>query len=501
MLNLTERGWSFLLFFSLAAQATVAFSNERCQSGKKPPSCRTEKASEDTPEEKQFERAGPPRAPLFHNLRFQEDWSWLREETDRDAYHSLKFIPLSQDGRHYLSLGGELRGRSEFWSGFGFGSRRPDADTFGLLRTRLHGDLQLGGPVRVFVEGKSALAAGRQLPGGFRTLDVDAVDVQNAFVDFHIPAGGDRRLTVRTGRQELQFGRQRLVSPLDWANTRPRIFDGFRASVRGSDWQADGFWTRQVRVRKYSFNTRDSGVDFYGLYAVAPSVLASSSLEFYWLGLDRTVGASSERRHTTGGRLGGRLGQSPWDIDVEGAYQFGSFSGGEGPTGIRAYMLAWQLGYNLAKNGRPRFTVGLDYASGDRDPTDRRQRTFDPLFPLGHAYLGYIDAVGRRNVFALSQGLSYSPVMRLKLDLDGHFFWLAKRGDALYDAGGQVLRAGDPSAPRRTGTEIDLTGSFRLDRRLTATSGYSRFFAGPFLKATGAARDANFGYLALQFLW
>lgn len=490
-----------LLLILLGGVQSEGFAGGRADSGEGSSSSCAQEASEEARKKTDSVQNPSLRAPAFQNLRFEEDWSGLREETDRDAYHSLKFIPLSKDGRHYLSLGGELRGRSEFWSGFGFGSRRPDEDTFGLLRTRLHGDLQLGGPVRIFVEGKSALAAGRQLPGGLRTLDVDAVDVQNAFVDFNLPAGGDRRLTVRTGRQELQFGRQRLVSPLDWANTRPRIFDGFRASVRGSDWQADGFWTRQVRVRKYSFNTRDSGVDFYGLYAVAPSVLASSSLEFYWLGRDRTVGASSERRHTTGGRLGGRLGQSPWDIDVEGAYQFGSFSGGEGPTGIRAYMLAWQLGYNLSKKGRPRFTVGLDYASGDRDPTDRRKRTFDPLFPLGHAYLGYIDAVGRRNVFALSQGLSYSPVMRLKLDLDAHIFWLAKRGDALYDAGGQVLRAGDPSAPRRTGTEIDLTGSFRLDRRLTATSGYSRFFAGPFLKATGAARDANFGYLALQFLW
>lgn len=498
MLSVALRIFALALFVT---QPVGAFTGERRPSEKDRSSSRVQEACEEAQEENEPERPERPRVPVFHNLRFQEDWSWLREETDRDAYHSLKFIPLSKDGRHYLSMGGELRGRSEFWSGFGFGSRSPDTDAFGLLRTRLHGDLHFGDPVRLFVEGKSALAAGRKLPGGIRTADVDSVDVQNAFADITFAAGNDRRLTIRTGRQELQFGKQRLVSPLDWANSRPRIFDGIKASIRGPGWQVDGFWTRQVRIRKYSLNTRDSGVDFYGLYAVVPSHFASTILEFYWLGLDRTAGASSERRGTAGGRLGGRLGQSPWDMDLEAAYQFGSVSGSEDRTEIRAYMLAWQLGRNITSKGRPRFTLGLDFASGDDDPTDRRKRTFDPLFPLGHAYLGYIDAVGRRNVFALNQGLSYSPVGRLKLDLEGHFFWLAKKGDALYDAAGQVLRAGNPSAPRRTGTEIDLTGSFRLDRRLTFTSGCSRFFAGPFIKATGPAQDINFGYLTLQYLW
>jgi hypothetical protein len=463
-------------------------------------SCAQE-ASEEAPKKADPVRAPSPRTIAFQNLRFQEDWSWLREVADKDEYQSLKFLPLSRDGRRYLSLGGELRGRSEFWSGFGFGSRSPDADTFGLFRARLHGDLHLGNPVRVFVEGKSALADGRELPGGLRTSDVDAIDVQNAFLDLNFAAGNDRRLTIRTGRQELQFGKQRLVSPLNWANARPRIFDGFRGSFGASGWRVDGFWTRQVRIRKYAFNTRDSGVDFYGLYLAAPPHFGWTALELYWLGRDRSAAAAEERRHTAGGRIEGRLGRSLWDYDLEGAYQFGSVSSEGGRLGIDAAMIAFQLGRHLPTKGRPRLTFGLDYASGGEDSGERRIRTFDPLFPLGHSYLGYIDAVGRRNVIAVSQGLAFWPLDRLKLDLDGHFFWLARKGGALYDAGGQILRAGDPSAPRRTGTEIDLTGSFRLQPGVTLTSGYSRFFAGPFLEATGPARDANFGYLMIQYLW
>ncbi len=68
-------------------------------------------------------------------------------------------------------------------------------------------------------------------------------------------------------RQELQYGRQRLVSPLDWANSR-RTFDVARASVRHGSWNIDGFWGMLVPVRKYEFNTSRRGdTDFYGVYS------------------------------------------------------------------------------------------------------------------------------------------------------------------------------------------------------------------------------------------
>jgi hypothetical protein len=49
----------------------------------------------------------------------------------------------------------------------------------------------------------------------------------------------------RTGRQELLLGAERLVSPLDWANTR-RTFDGYRATFKGSQNAVDLFFTNPV---------------------------------------------------------------------------------------------------------------------------------------------------------------------------------------------------------------------------------------------------------------
>ena len=84
-------------------------------------------------------------------------------------------------------------------------------------------------------------------------LDVDHLDVQNAFVDLNLPLGDDADLTLRGGRQELLFGAQRLVSPLDWANTR-RTFDGASAILSMGDWKHTLFWTHPVLIDNDSKN-------------------------------------------------------------------------------------------------------------------------------------------------------------------------------------------------------------------------------------------------------
>ena len=59
---------------------------------------------------------------------------------------------------------------------------------------------------------------------------------------------------MRLGRQELGFGRQRLVSPLDWANAR-RTFDGLTLEWLGEDWHTTGFVNRPVKVRAADWNS------------------------------------------------------------------------------------------------------------------------------------------------------------------------------------------------------------------------------------------------------
>jgi len=85
-----------------------------------------------------------------------------------------------------------------------------------------------------------------------------------------VPLGAGDSLTVRTGRQELAFGSQRLVSLRDAPNLR-RTFDGARTTLRWNGWQLDAFATRPVRLKTGVFDDDpDPHAKFWGLYGVAP---------------------------------------------------------------------------------------------------------------------------------------------------------------------------------------------------------------------------------------
>lgn len=75
----------------------------------------------------------------------------------------------------------------------------------------------------------------------------------------------------------------------------------------------------------------------------------------------------------------------------------------------------------------------------------------------------------------------------------------AEDADALYNAGGGVVRAGDTNASSDIGNEIDLTFSYKFTTRLTGSLGYSHFFAGDFLADTGPDDDIDFAYAQIFF--
>ena len=241
-------------------------------------------------------------------------------------------------------------------------------DVFGLSRVRLHADLYVGPHFRFFAEGKSALATTRNLPGGQRTLEVDSIELHNAIADLRFSTANDGKVTFRLGRQEMQFGKQRLVSPLDWSNTRPRTFDAARAIVQAGPWRLDGFWGRQVRVRKYAPNPNTPANTFFGTYLSGKFTNTSPVVDLYWLGLKRPDN-QDEERHTMGGRVSGNAIRA-LDYDIEGAYQ----TGDKKPQEVRAWMFASQVGWSLQSVPRsPRVFLGFDYASGDKDPNDARR--------------------------------------------------------------------------------------------------------------------------------
>ncbi len=393
-----------------------------------------------------------------------------------------------------VSLAAELRLRVESWSNFGF--ERNQDDVFLLGRLLFGTDLRLGDHVRVYVQARSSLSTEINLPGR-PPIDVDDLGLQNAFLDVILPLGVEARLTARGGRQELLFGAQRLVSPLDWANTK-RTFDGGRAILDAKGLQVQGYWARRVKVRKSDFNKSDDEMDFFGVYATHASATGSLGLDVYWLALVRDSAAfngtsGKESRHTLGGRISGAPTGTSFEYDVEAGLQFGTL----GEETISAFMVGSILTYKFGPApALPWLLAGFDVGSGDSSEGGS-VGTFNQLFPLGHAYLGYADVVGRQNVIGPSVGVGIEPIKGLVIALRGYHFWRASLNDALYNAGGAAVRAAGDSGSRTVGDELDVTTTYRFAKYFLGQVGYSRFFAGPFIEDTGPSEDISFLYASL----
>ena len=456
----------------------------------------------------QTKPAAPPAAPpAYTPVRWNEDYSFLQSAPDADRWDPIKYIPLNDEGDWYLSLGGQARYRYEWFDNFNFGAPgAQDDDGYHLGRFLGHVDAHFGPNVRGFVQVIAAGADGRE-PGERPGLDENDFDFHQAFVDVKVPLA-DKTLTLRGGRQNLLYGAQRLISPLDWTNTR-RTFDGGKASLALSKTHTlDAFWVNPVVVDEGPIDESNDD-DFAGVYDTVglPDVLkgAGSKLELYALYLDKesatfAQGTGAEERYTVGGRF--YTNPKPWDFDVEAAYQFGEFEEGD----ISAWMFATEAGYTFAEHAwTPRVYLGFDVASGDDDPTDGDLETFNQLFPLGHAYHGYIDVVGRQNVIDLHPGVELTlakekrNLKKLSLRADYHLFWRYSDEDALYGVGNGIQRADGGSDAGFIGSELDLLLNWQIDRHTAAYFGYSHFFAGDFIDESGPGEDIDFLYAAITY--
>lgn len=447
----------------------------------------------------QEERASPPK---YQFLRQNEDWSSFRAK-EGDWLARLKHLDLTDDGSVWLSMGGRVDARFESWDGFGFGAQPSNQDSFTVSRALVHADVHFGDRARFFVEGKTAQATDRNLPGGRRASDMDTAEVLQAFADYTIQLGGDQSLRLRAGRMMLLYGTQRLIGPLPWANVL-RAWDGVAVQLRTGRWSIDGFATQFVPVRKTKYNKPNDDLQLYGIYATRAPSEGGRGYDVYLLGNTRpskSLGVNGingttgdERRHTIGARTWGPLGDH-FDGEFEGAYQFGEV----GNNSIDAWSIASLVGYTVADwKWSPRFFVGFDAASGD-SRSGGAVGTFHQMFPLGHAYFGWADIIARQNVMSVHVGSAWHLNKSTTAKLVGHSFRLQSGNDALYGVSGAVSRTGLGS--KDVAQEVDLLVSHHVCEHLDIYGGYSHVFGGGGLAASGTSGDISFFYLGSSFVF
>lgn len=443
--------------------------------------------------------SAPKRKPKYLNLRYDEDFSYLDGPADSyesDFFDPIKNIHLGPDWR--LSLGGEFRYQMDHETNKNFGAADPTSDTFHLFRYMLHADFKYRDLFRVFVQGVSAFDEGRDLAR--RGIDENRWDIQQLFFDLKI-LGEDKPLTLRVGRQDLQYGNQRLVSPLDWANVRRR-FDGVKLFAKGETWDIDLWWVRPVVVQRKQHDRDNEDIDFYGAYVTYKGI-PRHGLDVYFFALIDSGnpmnpnGRAGDRNiYTLGARFWGKT--AGFDYETELAGQWGHWAGDT----VQAWSWTIDGGYNLADLAcKPRLGVGFDWTTGDKNPTDSSVGTFDQLFPLGHKYLGFLDLVGRKNITALNINLSAWVVPeKVKAYMAYHAFWLSENKDALYSAGGGALRR-DPTGRSGTevGQELDLTVAWKLNAHSKVLFGYSHLWDSDVIIQTGPSEDADLFYIQYAY--
>ena len=128
-----------------------------------------------------------------------------------------------------------------------------------------------------------------------------------------------------------------------------------------------------------------------------------------------------------------------------------------------------------------------------------RVTCFNQLFPLGHKYLGYIDVIGRQNLIDLRGSAAADAFSNARVGFDLHYFRRASSDDAVYTAGGGVLRPGDAGSSKDVGVEVDLTLELALSRYSLLVFGYSHFFAGDFIDQSGSAEGIDLAYASFQY--
>ena len=261
----------------------------------------------------------------------------------------------------------------------------------------------------------------------------------------------------------------------------------------------EGFWTHFVPVDDTRLNWNDDNITFAGVYNVLklPVVLgakAGVAFDLYGLYQDLNSGAATDREtYTVGARLSGK--PAPFDFDVEGDYQFGDATLGRD---ISAYSIAALGGYTLAAPLKPRVYLGFDLASGGSNAAGGTYTTFNQLYPLAHAYFGYIDVVGRQNIIDAHPGVEVLLaadkrfVKKLAASAEYHAFWRQNNNDALYNAGGAALRPDNGTDSAFIGHEVDLLLNWQVDRHLGSYLGYSHFSPATTSAPPGRAKTSTF---------
>lgn len=396
-----------------------------------------------------------------------------------------------------LKITGQNRIRGESNRGIYSPSNTTGQENFYLarMRNRLRFDFEVNDHVEAVFEIQDVRVWGQEGKTTGYNANGTGVELKRGEVIFKDLF--DTPLDVEAGRFVMQYGDQRLIGHLEWVD-QGRTYDGVRASYNEETYFIDafGFRERQGSTNPPPGFSNMEDRDAYGIYGGTRDKNCPLNFEAYGIVLRDTNKLMGETSvddtlfATVGGRIFGKV--EGFEYAVEAAYQFGDINDDD----LSAWAFAARASYTFDADGKPRIGIEVDHASGDDDPTDGDQGTFQTLFPTNHLYYGYMDIMAWMNMWDVRVSGAIGLCENVTLGLDYHHLRVAETKGGWYNAGGgQIRGAAGAGSGHHLGDEWDLTVTYKPWKQVSFLLGVSQFFDGEYVRNTGGGGDANFAYL------
>jgi hypothetical protein len=365
-----------------------------------------------------------------------------------------------------------------------------------------------------------------------RNRPQDHLDLYELFVDLTLLHNESFELTPRIGRQSMRLGSERVVGDNSFFVFN-RSFDGVKLNYKDKSFDWDIFAVRPVRRRDLNDrhgNDADQRESLIGSY-FRVSLSERNQVEFYAVRKQNTrrfVGESGLDPDTstvlTSGvrwlsKLTGNASRTVISFEGEAIYQRGRVNGDSHESAAlagqitlsRLYQplpkdfvdsLPASVSYEADRVSWLQLSFGVDWAKGDDQPSDRRSKGFQPVYPSPHLFLGSADVLGFQNIYDFQCSLTFN--YRSEVEASGfsveslsftfHHFQRDTNNGAVFGVNGAPL-IGSPigRGSHDVGQEIDVY--FQLFHYVRL--GYSRFYPGRYLRRNGLRDPVNFFYLAL----
>ena len=433
--------------------------------------------------------------PPFKQLRYDEDYSPLKNDSTSNWYRATKYQPLSTRPNVYLSIGGDIRYQYLKFNNENWGETPNDEDGYLLTRYLAHADFHAGKKFRIFVQLQSSLASGMKEDPS--PVDENQLDLHQAFIDVVPFSNKYNSLTIRIGRQELLYGSQRLVAVRDGPNNR-QSFDAAKLMYAHKDWKGDLFFSHYVRSSPKIFDDGfNKSTKFWGAYIVKNKLPVIKNIDLYYMGIWKQKamfddGMGKEQRHSIGARIWNNKNGARYDI--EGLYQFGKFDDKE----ISAWTFSINAGYKFEEvKLKPELGLKTEFISGNKQYDDGRIQTFNPLFPRG-GYFGLVSLIGPVNLVDVHPSVAFDLSNKLLLDMDCDIFYRQSKNDGIYGPNVALIYSGKNTTSKTIGSQFSADLIYTPNNFLFFRGEFTWFKAGNFLREVGPGENISFVAITTQ---